>query len=174
MGSVYGFVFKFTGFLFLLKRNLLIETPGWMSVCGEIGVVFILYCFMSKSNHLFWGIAGFSPLESTHSHLKFVYAFHLTLMPLSWFVKCQLPLSSLYMLLLLLFFLNMWHKYAFLGIVFSTGDEFGITWLTDPWPSSDVPNTRQCSINWISFRAQVGVSKVTNSVCVWKLGVRIL
>jgi hypothetical protein len=31
---------------------------------------------------------------------------------------------------LLLFFVNLRRKYAVLGIVFSRGDEFGITWLT--------------------------------------------
>jgi len=56
--------------------------------------------------------------------------------------------------------------------VFSTGDEFGTTWLTDPCPSSDVPNRLQSFGNWICFRAPVGLSEVTNSV--WKLGVRIL
>jgi hypothetical protein len=35
----------------------------------------------------------------------------------------------------LIFFVNLWHKFAFLRIMFSTGDEFRITLLKDACPS---------------------------------------
>jgi len=54
MGSVYGYVFKFTG-IFSLVKEILAYQNAWVHFCvqGNQFFFFIVYYFLSKSDHIF-------------------------------------------------------------------------------------------------------------------------
>jgi hypothetical protein len=60
MGSVFGYVFKFTG-LFCFKREIGLSKRLAACLCVRKRACLHFYCFLSKSNHTLWAIAHFFP-----------------------------------------------------------------------------------------------------------------